>query len=387
MSVQKAPTGIAALDEALRGGLPCGRGYMIAGGTFSDKEILARHIQFSALRRGHIGVYISCTKTYRQIIEEYLSRNQDIADFLRSDKCAIIDCYTLASNYEQDPHSTIPEDIRRNICLISDPLNLDQLFNADKSIKERIGFEAVTVVDSLSDQIVAASERRMPAHQIINHHRRCKEFFARKGGIMGIHLFNNEVRRERYKDYNEILDDMEDGTILLKESITAEGVRNKTVHVRIKSLDIDTPTFRYKLTESGIITPGNVPESGTSDKVFPVNSPSCVFQHIEHFHGFIGSATNSPFVQGQQTNIQYSTLNLGLLCRTLEQAMVTGADIDALKDAIKHDPCPAQGTAVGVNVRSWINSMLAKAARGTWNISADFAAKVLVEAIHKYYGI
>ena len=77
---RKAPTGIAILDKELQGGIPRSRGYLIVGGPFSSKEIFCMQILYESLKRGEPCIYISFTKTYKRIREDFYGLNYGLFD-------------------------------------------------------------------------------------------------------------------------------------------------------------------------------------------------------------------------------------------------------------------------------------------------------------------
>jgi circadian clock protein KaiC len=62
-----APTGIAGLDEILRGGLPCNRLYLLRGQPGVGKTTLALQFLLEGVKRGEPGLYIALSETRQEI--------------------------------------------------------------------------------------------------------------------------------------------------------------------------------------------------------------------------------------------------------------------------------------------------------------------------------
>jgi len=75
------------------------------------------------------------------------------------------------------------------------------------------------------------------------------------------------------------------------------------------------------------------------------------------------------------------------LARVLRQHNVSEKDISDLEDAVKADPMPKSAEKFGIRVSNWIAGMMKKASGGIWRIGIGTAAKLLGQAIAKYYGL
>ncbi|SEH31195.1 RAD55 family ATPase [Magnetospirillum fulvum] len=255
-----APTGIADLDLALRGGMSRGRGYMISGDIYSGKEAIARHIQFSALVRGESGIYISFTKPFHQIISDFSARGQDVRPFIDSNNFGIIDCNYLHHGYSENSLQDAV-GIHKNIKLLNSPLDLDALFDADRGLRNIIGYNGVTVIDSLSDHIILAEKQGVPPHSIINHHRRCKDYFAGRFSTIGIHTFDKELCKaciKRHKEYEAFLHALEDGAIIIDK--IKPSARKYFMYFAVKSSGVCTPKFDFEIAPDNINIFGMIDE-------------------------------------------------------------------------------------------------------------------------------
>ena len=59
-------TGIAGLDDILRGGLTPGRLYLVEGNPGSGKTTLAIQFLLEGVRRGEPTLYVTLSETYRE---------------------------------------------------------------------------------------------------------------------------------------------------------------------------------------------------------------------------------------------------------------------------------------------------------------------------------
>ncbi|MFA6038128.1 MAG: hypothetical protein WC748_08435 [Legionellales bacterium] len=111
--------------------------------------------------------------------------------------------------------------------------------------------------------------------------------------------------------------------------------------------------------------------------------------HIENFQGVLGN------IEGSTVN-QHLTFTITKgdqeeLTQTLIKYGVEAADISELIEAIKLDSSSNDDKKTqrqfGSSVSNWIETMIAKAANGAWNVSVTVAANLLTTILSKYYGI
>lgn len=107
--------------------------------------------------------------------------------------------------------------------------------------------------------------------------------------------------------------------------------------------------------------------------------------NIQNMQGVAGNVSGGTINQNNQMSIE--KMDFDSLAKHLMQNKVEFSDIQALKEAIDHDPVPEASNRLGNNVSGWIAGMVGKAATGTWGISIGAAGTLLAEAISKYYGL
>jgi archaellum biogenesis ATPase FlaH len=70
IAVEKIPTGIRGLDEALMGGVPKGRSTLITGGTGTGKTVILNEFLYQGITQfKENGVYVAFEESKRDIIK------------------------------------------------------------------------------------------------------------------------------------------------------------------------------------------------------------------------------------------------------------------------------------------------------------------------------
>src|SRR5215467_9262048 len=69
MSQPKAATGIAGLDDILRGGFPAGRILLLEGDPGAGKTTLALQFLIDGARRGEPSVYVTLSETREELLQ------------------------------------------------------------------------------------------------------------------------------------------------------------------------------------------------------------------------------------------------------------------------------------------------------------------------------
>ncbi len=139
-------------------------------------------------------------------------------------------------------------------------------------------------------------------------------------------------------------------------------------------------TWSLKLEKEGILGEGLNFTVKEKDAAMSVNN-----FHIQNMQGVAGNVSGGTINQNNQMNIQPKDFDS--LAKHLMQNKVEFSDIQALKEAIDHDPVPEASNRLGNEVSGWIAGMVGKAATGTWGIGIGAAGTLLAEAISKYYGL
>jgi len=104
------PTGIAGLDEILRGGLPENRLYLLLGNPGVGKTTMALQYLLEGARRGETGLYIALSETQEEIHSVARSHGWPI------DRIAIFELSALEQQLAQEEQNTVfhPAEIELN---------------------------------------------------------------------------------------------------------------------------------------------------------------------------------------------------------------------------------------------------------------------------------
>lgn len=138
--------------------------------------------------------------------------------------------------------------------------------------------------------------------------------------------------------------------------------------------------WSLQLEEDGILGEGMKFSEKEKKAAMSVNN-----FNIQNMQGVVGNVSGGTINQNNQMNVQQNDFNS--LAKYLMQNNVEFSDIQNLKKAIEVDPLVDAPGKFGVNVSSWIGSMIAKAASGSWEISIATVGTLLAEAISKFYGL
>ena len=127
------------------------------------------------------------------------------------------------------------------------------------------------------------------------------------------------------------------------------------------------------------------PAITTSDDAIahiPREQVNNIFQTIIHGDAVITNANS--ITQNSQQNIVMNDLTA--LADFMKSIGIQNDDIKELEEAIKQDGAIAEQGTFGKKVAKWSGKMFQKAAEGTWKVGLDVAAKLLSNALSKYYG-
>lgn len=104
------PTGIAGLDEILRGGLPENRLYLLLGNPGVGKTTIALQYLLEGARRGEAGLYIALSETRDEIFSVARSHNWPM------DQVSIFELSALEQQLAQEEQNTVfhPSEIELN---------------------------------------------------------------------------------------------------------------------------------------------------------------------------------------------------------------------------------------------------------------------------------
>lgn len=86
-----------------------------------------------------------------------------------------------------------------------------------------------------------------------------------------------------------------------------------------------------------------------------------------------------------QTTMPVEKDNLETLVDYFRQLNVDSEDLRELEQAIAAEPKMCNGK-LGPKVRAWVGGMISKAASQMWNIGMELAPKLLIDALHSFYG-
>lgn len=138
--------------------------------------------------------------------------------------------------------------------------------------------------------------------------------------------------------------------------------------------------WSLQLEEDGILGEGFKFSKEEKEAAMSVNH-----FNIQNMQGVVGTVSGGTVNQNNQMNIK--GMDFDSLAKYLADNNVAFSDIQALKEAIEHDPTPTEPNKLGEKVSSWIGSMVGKAASGGWDISVATAGTLLAESIAKFYGL
>ena len=155
---KKAATGIAGLDEVLRGGLPADRVYLIQGDPGSGKTTLGLQFLLEGRRNGEAGMYVSLSETRPEIVEVARSHGWTL------DGIRLFETQEVAPQLTEEAENTLFEPSEVELREIMERL----LRDIDQSKASRVVF------DSLSELRLLAQNPLRYRRQILM----LKQFFA-----------------------------------------------------------------------------------------------------------------------------------------------------------------------------------------------------------------
>lgn len=91
MDLQRLSTGIAKLDELLRGGFVKGRSYLVTGDSGTGKTIACLQFLHNALRQGEKAVYVTVDERPGEILESAASFSWDLQRDIQEKNLLILD--------------------------------------------------------------------------------------------------------------------------------------------------------------------------------------------------------------------------------------------------------------------------------------------------------
>lgn len=252
MKNNKVKTNLSILDDVLNGGIPRGRGYVIAGGPYSGKEYFCRNIMMASLERGEPCIYISFDQSLRRIIEDFNHQGFDLRYFINQ---RIFGCLEYASYRVMDEiqiRSLYSENENKILRICKNPLDFDEYYDVHVELSEYIGEGGVVIIDSLSSQLQAAQRANIDPHLVLDLHGKCRIRFGETGGNTGLHLIDSSLVNDEISDYSDFLSAREDGTIYLSGEILSGKKTESLISGHIRSTGMDIPPLSYKIDSKGI---------------------------------------------------------------------------------------------------------------------------------------
>lgn len=107
MARPRVPTGIAGLDEILKGGLPQGKSYLVTGQPGAGKTTFAAQFILEGLRRGENGIYISVDEKPAHVVEDAESLGWDLRTPVEQGKLTLLDVSPYFNWVRQGKNNTI----------------------------------------------------------------------------------------------------------------------------------------------------------------------------------------------------------------------------------------------------------------------------------------
>lgn len=183
------------------------------------------------------------------------------------------------------------------------------------------------------------------------------------------YLINNQAKNA--------LMNLQDGFTKLEPRIMVYRPQLMSICTKVRNIIYN---WSLQLEEDGILGEGLKFTKKEKEVAMSVNH-----FNIKNMQGVVGNISGGTINQNNQMNIK--EMDFDSLAKHLADNNVAFSDIQTLKEAIEHDPIPAEPNKLGDKVSGWIASMMCKAASGTWDIGIATAGTLLAESIAKYYGL
>jgi circadian clock protein KaiC len=245
-TLRKAPTGIAGLDEILKGGLPAGRPTLVCGGPGCGKTTLAMEFLVrGALEFGEPGLFVSFEETSEQLIENSRSLGFDVNHLIETKQLKI--SYVAIAR----------EEITENGVFTLDAL----LIRLNHGIAE-VGAKRV-VLDTMEAIFSALSPGDLLRNEIARlfHWLRAKGVSAIVTGERG----KNELTRHGFEEY------ISDCVLLLDHRIASQISRRNLRIVKYRGSSHESDEFPFLIGDTGFsvfpITSLNLDHVALSERV------------------------------------------------------------------------------------------------------------------------
>ena len=226
----RVSTGVAGLDEMLRGGIPEGSILLLCGGPGVGKTILSLQYMMAAVRRGEPCVYMSLEESMDKKIMNAAAFGWDVNEAIDDGKVEVMDIFMI-------PHSQgIVEPIDRN----KGKLQLSIEMEIERSIK-KIGAKHL-IIDPLTSILVheqRSGRKRFIIGQLFDTVRNldCSAVITAEG-----------IPKESDFYMEQFL---ADGVILLLKDIMDYKLV-KTLRVdKMRGIDFDEQPRRYVISNRG----------------------------------------------------------------------------------------------------------------------------------------
>ncbi|MBT6492851.1 MAG: hypothetical protein HOK97_23980 [Deltaproteobacteria bacterium] len=114
--IQKAPTGIAGLDDITEGGLPKGRPSLICGTAGCGKTLISTYfLAHGAKKYNEPGVFVSFEEPPNQLVQNFASLGFDLDELVKAKKFGFVhfetDTFDTGMSQEYDLGGVIARDL------------------------------------------------------------------------------------------------------------------------------------------------------------------------------------------------------------------------------------------------------------------------------------
>ena len=220
-------TGIAGLDEVLRGGFPTGYMYLITGNAGSGKTTLALHFLIEGRARGERVLYITLSESAKEI--EHIARSHGWS-------LEGIDVQEIAADQQG-------EDENEQTVFKASEVELSEFRTRLETAVDRANPDRV-VVDSLSELRLLSGDSRQHRKQIAG----LKGYFGKRGCTLL--LLDDNTGEEP----STLLHSLAHGVVALSRATRMfGGARRKLEVVKVRALAFDDGVHDYTIHTGGLI--------------------------------------------------------------------------------------------------------------------------------------
>ncbi|MDB5105627.1 MAG: putative circadian clock protein KaiC [Fibrobacteres bacterium] len=219
-------TGIAGLDQILRGGLPRHRFYMIQGDPGVGKTTLALQFLLNGTKQGEKGLYITLSETRDELLAVAKSHDWNL------DHIEILELTSMAQQAESQNTLFHPSEVELMQTVET------VLARVENAKPDRV------VIDSLS-------EFRLLAHDALRYRRQMlsfKQYFAANGAT--VLLLDDRTSGET----DQLIQSIAHGVINLKRLVSDFGAERRQINIiKLRGLKFEDGNHDYTIQSGGLV--------------------------------------------------------------------------------------------------------------------------------------